>query len=120
VRQVAVRKAGSDEPLAERAAVADRFWQRTRGLLGRPRLANGEGLLIRPCKAIHTWGMAYPIDIAFLDSSGQVVASYEGVAPNRRTSWHRGAECALELPAGALGRAAVAVGDRLSWEDPRA
>jgi uncharacterized protein len=119
MRRVAVRKAGEARPLAEQAQLAERFWQRARGLLGRPRLAAGEGLILRPCKAIHTWGMGYPIDVAFLDQSGQVVAYYEAVGPNRRTAWHRGADCALELPAGSLGRASVAVGDRISWEEPR-
>jgi uncharacterized membrane protein (UPF0127 family) len=117
---VAVRKAGSPEPLAERAGVADRFWLRALGLLGRQPLVEGEGLLLRPCKAVHTWGMRYPIDVAFLDRSGRVVASYEGVGPNRRTSWHSSAEWALELPAGVLGRAAVTVGDRISWEEASA
>lgn len=120
MRRVAVRKSGAAEPLAERAGVADRFWQRALGLLGRPPLAAGEGLILRPCKAVHTWGMGYPIDVAFLDPSGRVVASYEGVGPNRRTAWHSGADCALELPAGSLERGAVAVGDRISWEEARA
>lgn len=120
MRRVAVLKAGTALPLADRAGVADRFWQRARGLLGRAPLAEGEGLILRPCKAVHTWGMGYPIDVAFLDPSGRVVASYEGVGPNRRTAWHAGADCALELPAGSLGRASVAVGDRISWEEARA
>ncbi|HWB43475.1 MAG TPA: DUF192 domain-containing protein, partial [Gemmatimonadales bacterium] len=108
------------EPLAARARVADRFWLRARGLLARPALADGEGLVIRPCRAVHTWGMRYPIDIAFLDPAGRVVASYEDVRPNRRTRWHAGADCALELPAGSLARAAVTVGDRISWEEASA
>lgn len=117
MRQVVVRKAGLPGTLAERAGVADRFWQRARGLLGRPSLADGDGLILRPCKAIHTWGMGYPIDVAFLDRSGRVVASYERIGPNRRTAWHSGADSALELPAGALGRASVAVGDLIAWEE---
>jgi uncharacterized protein len=117
MRLVAVRKAGAAEPLAQRVGVADRFWLRARGLLGTARLPEGEGLILRPCKAVHTWGMAYAIDVAFLDSGGEVVASYEGVAPNRSTRWHRRAESALELPAGSLGRASVSVGDRILWEE---
>lgn len=116
MRRVAVRKAGSDRPFADRAGVADRFWQRARGLLGRAPLVEGDGLLIRPCKAVHTWGMSYPIDVAFLDRSGWVVASYDNLSPNRRTGWHPSAECALELAAGALRRAAVTVGDQVCWD----
>jgi uncharacterized membrane protein (UPF0127 family) len=117
MKRVAVHKSGEARPLAEHAQLAERFWQRARGLLGRPPLTPGEGLILRPCKAVHTWGMGYPIDVAFLDRGGQVVASYDNVGPNRRTAWHRRADCALELPAGSLSRAAVAVGDRISWEE---
>ena len=64
--------------------------------------------------------MGYPIDVAFLDRSGRVVASYEGIGPNRRTAL----ACQRRLRAGAAGgvarRAAVAVGDRISWEEARA
>jgi hypothetical protein len=119
VRRVAVRKAGASAPLADRAGLAERFWQRARGLLGRPPLAEGEGLILRPCKAVHTWGMGYPIDVAFLDRSGRVVASYVAFGPNQRTAWHSAADCALELPVGALGRGAVTVGDWISWEEAR-
>ncbi len=119
MRQVAVRKVGEARPLADRARVAERFWQRARGLLGRPLLAEGEGLVIRPCKAVHTWGMGQPIDVAFLDPGGRVVASYEALAPNRRTPWHARAACAVELPAGSLERAAVGLGDRISWDEGR-
>jgi uncharacterized protein len=117
VRELAVSKTGSPRPVAGRVRVADRFWLRARGLLGRPALAEGEGLLLRPCRAVHTWGMRYPIDVAFLDLSGTVVASYPSLAPSRHTRRHSNAECALELPAGALARSSVHVGDRLRWEN---
>ena len=116
--RVAARKEGGSHLLAVEAALAARFWQRARGLLGRRPLAPGQGLVLRPCKAVHTWGLGYPIDVAFLDPDGVVLASYGDLAPNRRTRWHPAAACAVELPAGALERAAVAVGDRLHLDEP--
>lgn len=110
-----VRMDGSGQPVADRVAIADRFWQRARGLLGRPRLEEGEGLLISPCRSVHTIGMGYPIDVAFLDAEGTIVATYPRLAPNRRTPWHGAADCALELAAGTLARTAVAPGHRLRW-----
>ena len=47
--------------LAERAGLADAFFARTHGLLGRAALPAGEGLVIRPCRQVHTIGMAFPI-----------------------------------------------------------
>jgi hypothetical protein len=42
-------------------AVADRWWPRFRGLLGRDRLPEGEGLLLTPCRSIHMLGMRFPL-----------------------------------------------------------
>jgi uncharacterized protein len=111
-----VHKIGAPEPVAARVGVADRFWLRARGLLGRLPLEGGEGLLIRPCRAVHTIGLRYPIDVAFLDEGGTVVATYPALQPNRRTRWHGNAASALELPAGTLEETATSTGQRLRWE----
>ena len=103
--------------LARRAGVADSWWRRLLGLLGRPPLAEGEGLLLVPCRAVHMLGMRYPIDVAFLDREGLVVAVHPSLEPGARTGWHRAAEVALEVPAGTLGRAAIRPGDRLEWQE---
>jgi len=97
--------------LGTRIALADGWWLRARGLLGRGELAPGEGLLLRPCRAVHTIGMAFPLDVLFLDSAGNAVALYPRLQPNRRTRWHRAAVEALELPAGTLDATGTAEGD---------
>ena len=99
--------------LADRVEVADRWWSRARGLLGR-KLRDGDGLLIRPCRAVHMLGMTYPIDVLFLDADHRVVAMYPGLRPARVTGYHQGAAMALELPAGVVERTGTRVGDRLS------
>ena len=103
--------------LGTRVALADRWWHRFRGLQGRPALAAGEGLLLRPCRAIHMLGMRCPLDVAFLDAEGCVVAQYRELRPGARTGWHRAARSALELPSGTLGATRTADGDRLVWTD---
>ena len=97
--------------LGQRVGVAERWWQRLRGLLGRPALRPGEGLLLTPCRAIHMAGMKYPLDVIFLDRKGTVVAIYPGIAPGRRTRWHASARSALELPVGTLAATGTQVGD---------
>jgi hypothetical protein len=111
----AVRNLDREVWLGDRIGVADRWWSRARGLLGR-RLDPREGLLIRPCRAVHMFGMRYAIDVAFLDAAGRIVATYQGLRPARTTRYHRSAASALELPAGMLARTGTQVGDRLSME----
>jgi uncharacterized membrane protein (UPF0127 family) len=101
--------------LGNRILHADSWLTRLRGLLGRPALGAGEGLILTPCRAVHMLGMRYPIDVAFLDPTGVVVAIYPGLGPGAGTFWHRNARHALELPTGTLAASGTVVGDRLSW-----
>lgn len=97
--------------LGHRIGVADRWWLRLRGLLGRGGLEAGQGLLLHPCRAVHMLGMGVPLDVAFLDATGAVVALYRDLRPGARTRWHREATDALELPAGTLAATGTAEGD---------
>jgi uncharacterized membrane protein (UPF0127 family) len=101
--------------LGDRILHADSWLTRLRGMLGRPAPGAGEGLMLTPCRAVHMLGMRYPIDVAFLDQAGVVVAIYPGLGPGAGTFWHRNARHALELPSGALAASGTVVGDRLSW-----
>ena len=107
-----------DTTLGERVAIADTWWQRLRGLLGRPALQPGEGLLLTPCRAIHMAGMKYPLDVAFLDPQGLIVALYHRIAPGERTRWHASARSALELPAGTLKLTGTHLGDVVTCSTP--
>lgn len=104
---------GRGRLLGDRIGVADRWWLRLRGLLGRDGLASGEGLLLTPCRSIHMHGMRFPLDVAFLDRDGAVVAVYHALPPGARTRWHGAAATALELPAGTLAASDTSVGDTI-------
>jgi uncharacterized membrane protein (UPF0127 family) len=112
MRRVRVRVDGRELCLAE---VAENPWTRTVGLLGRKRLGEGRGLWIRPCKSIHTFFMRFPIDVAYVSSDGTVVKICYRLRPFRLSTGGRGAHSVLELPAGTLERAALKVGDSLSY-----
>ena len=94
--------------------VADRPWTRVRGLLGRSGLAAGTGLWIVPCHSIHMWFMRFAIDAVFLARDGRVVALRPGLQPGQVVWPVRGAHSVVELPAGTLADAGLAVGDRLA------
>lgn len=93
--------------------------ERMRGLLWRPPLREGEGMYIDRCNAIHTVGMRYAIDVAFLDASGAVVRVVEALAPMRMAlCW--GARATVELAAGECERLRIRLSRRLRIADGRA
>ena len=99
--------------LANRVRKAQRFWERAKGLMGRSCLEEGEGLLIEPCTWIHTFGMAFPIDVLYLDDKGAVAHACYSLRPNRLGPLVRRAHSVLELPAGTIVHSGTKVGDRL-------
>lgn len=101
--------------LGTRIGMADGWLTRLRGMWGRPEPRPGEGLFLTPCSSVHMFWMRFPLDVAFLDRSGTIVAIYPGLAPGSRTRWHRNARHALELPSGALEQSGTTTGDVLSW-----
>ena len=105
--------------LGDKVRTASTFLSRLVGLLGTTAIAEGEGLWIAPCRGVHTWGMRYPIDVAFLDAGGVVVGILEGLPPNRVGRVVRDARGALELRAGTLAATGTAPGDRLEFEGVR-
>lgn len=110
-------KASSGACLGTRIFVADTFWSRFCGLMLRPQLLPGEGLLLEPCSSIHMLFMRFPIDAAFLGADNRVVAVYHALRPWIGFSWwHRRAVKVLELPAGTLCDNGVGTDDILTLE----
>ena len=74
-------------PRPLKITTARTFFQRARGLIGRPRLAPDEALLIPHCNCIHTLFMRYAIDATFLDAEGRVVKTVANIPPGRVCVW---------------------------------
>jgi uncharacterized membrane protein (UPF0127 family) len=85
---------------------------RRRGLLGREGLPPGAAFLITRCNAIHTIGMQFAIDVAFVDSQGCVKKIVRSLPPRRFAIAPR-AWVTIELAAGELQPGELHVGDRL-------
>jgi len=85
---------------------------RRRGLLGRDSLGPAEGLLLSPCKAVHTVGMRFPIDVVFIDGDGRTVRVVPALAPWRIAMSAR-AKAVIELAAGTAKASDIQVGDLL-------
>lgn len=118
-----VRGGADPVPVTARVTLARSFWGRFRGLMGRASLAADEGLYL-PVNSIHMLFMRFAIDALFLDAPDangvqRVVAVRAGLRP-----WTglvlpvRGAAGVLELPAGAVERAGLVIGDPVRLLEP--
>lgn len=102
--------------ICSRLTIADSALPRMWGLLGRRSLPSGEGMLLRPERAIHTAFMRFPIDAIFLNRDMEVMEIVADLRPWRAASV-RGAYAILELAAGEASRLGLGAGDRLGLID---
>jgi len=95
--------------------VADARSARRKGLLGRDGLDGA--LVLRPCRWVHTIGMRFPIDVAFVSDDGVVVKTMQ--MHQRRIGvpvWR--ANVVVEAEAGAFARWGLRVGDVVEIREP--
>lgn len=106
-----VSRFGAPLLCAQRAVT---FMARLRGLHALPPLGPNDALLISPCRAVHTWLLGMPIDVAFLDSEGRIV-QLDHLMPNRQ-AWCPQAYEALEMACGTANRLSLSTGQMLQLE----
>jgi uncharacterized membrane protein (UPF0127 family) len=99
--------------LADRAALADTFLSRLRGLLGRTSLPDGEALIITRCNSIHMFFMHFPIDVVFIDKKDIVVGLLEKFPPNSISPLFWRSFMAIELSAGRIALTKTRINDKI-------
>ena len=102
--------------VVSRLDIATTVSDRRRGLLGRSSLPAGEGMLITPCRSVHTVGMQFAIDVVFLDKQSRVVSIRPDIEPGSLNNTCLKARSTLELPAGTAAARHLEVGDSLRIE----
>ncbi len=95
--------------------VADTFWGRLRGMLGRRVLP--PALLLRPSNSVHGMGMLAPLDVAVLDDDG-VVLAVQVLRPFGFTRTVPGGRQVLEAPTGSFTAWSLAPGTRVTATTP--
>jgi len=90
---------------------ADSFISRFFGLMGKRDV--DYGLLLIPCKSIHTFFMKISIDVVYLDKTLTVVDIERNMMPWKTGKYHSKAYGILELPAGMADKLELAVGKHL-------
>jgi hypothetical protein len=99
--------------VGENIELADTSLRRMFGLLGRRGLDAGGGLWIKPSSGVHTFGMAFRIDVVGLDHDLKVIKLWRCLAPFRVTSVSMKMKSVLELPCGTISQAQLKVGDQV-------
>ncbi len=84
-----------------RLEIASTFRFRLIGLQFRRELPPDSALLLAPCGSIHTCFMRFPLDVAFLDRQGVVLAVRRHLRPWRLAFGPRKSHAVLEFAAGA-------------------
>jgi uncharacterized protein len=97
--------------LSAQAELADTFFSRMRGLLGRRAFSEGQAMVITRCNSIHMFFMKFPIDAIFLNAAGRVVGIVKNIRPFQVSPVFWTSERVVELPAGTLDRSATSLGD---------
>ncbi len=93
--------------------LADTSLKRMFGLLGRRGLDAGGGLWIKPSSGVHTFGMAFSIDVVGLDRDLKVIKLWRCLVPYRVTSVSFRLRSVIELPCGAIAQAQLQLGDQI-------
>src|ERR1035437_761341 len=93
--------------------LADTSLKRMFGLLGRRGVDAGGGLWIKPSSGVHTFGMAFKIDVVGLDRDLKVIKLWRCLAPFRVTSVSLKMKSVLELPCGTISQSQTQVGDQM-------
>ena len=99
-----------DDRVLAALELAEARRDRIRGLLGRDGIDGA--LLLRPGKSVHSFGMRFPLDVAFCDRE-MVVLCTLALPPNRLTRPRLRCHSILEAEAGAFERWKLRPGDQL-------
>lgn len=101
--------------LVNELQIANSYFSRFAGLMFRKQLSSQSGLLIAPCKQIHTHFMRFAIDVIFINKRYEVLHIEHSLKPWRISKYIKHAHAVIEVNKGQA--ASVAVGDQLQLAD---
>ena len=100
------------EAVAVSVELAHTRRERRKGLLGRESLPPENAMVLSPCNGVHTVGMAFAIDVVFVNAEGYAVQVIHEMRPWRFAVSLK-ASSVIELAGGRLKTCPVQIGDRL-------
>jgi len=108
-----VRNQNRESEIVAQGRRASNWWTRLRGLIGVRNLAQGDGLVIEPCRGVHCMFMSIPIDVLYADKQRKVVALDRAMKPWAIGKIYRNSHYVIETPVGTIDRSRTQIGDQL-------
>jgi len=105
-----------DTIIAYNIKIADSFFKRLMGLLNRDKLESDEGLLLKKCKQIHTFGMKFNIDAIFLNKEGEIVYIEFNMGAGKISKCIKNSCQVLELRAGTADKFNIRLHDVVKFD----
>lgn len=105
--------AAGAELLLNQLEVAESFWSRGKGLLGRKSINENQALWIKPCNNIHTFFMKFAIDCIFVDKKLEIQRLAENVTPFRFVGPFWKSHSVIEVASGFIQQKKLKIGDHL-------
>lgn len=94
--------------------VAEKYFERLKGLLGKKSIPQNTGLLIRPCRQVHTYFMKFTIDVVFIDKQNKII-HMETLKPFKVSKYVWKAKAVIEFPEGTIAEKQFKIGDLLPF-----
>ena len=106
---------GTSERVLATVCRADNWLAKGWGVLGYRFLPPGEGLWLPGVASVHTVGVRFALDLLFLDAEMRTVRVVPSVPPGRWLVRASGAAHTLELGAGTVATAGIALQNGDGW-----
>ena len=100
--------------IATDTELADTFFARMTGLLGRTTLKPNEALVITGCNSIHMFFMRFSIDAIFVGKDNRVVGLVSGIKPFQLSPIFWKACFVIEAPVGTILASRTQIDDLIS------
>lgn len=100
--------------IATKVHMADSFFKRLKGWMGKTHIEDNEALILSPCSSIHTFGMRHPIDVLFLDKENAIIFLINNMSPWKISPIKKSATKVVELKNGTIDRYNLEVSDSIS------
>ena len=112
-----IKVQNKDLIIAKNCSHANTFLKRLKGLLGKKKFLENEGLYIPHCNSIHMFFMRFPIDVVFLDHNKKIVFLLEEFSPWKIKFPVSKARDTIELPQKTIQKYGLEIGDLLVFFD---